>query len=228
MTTHSENMPAETPPSKAAIRRYFALVKEIKADIDIAEQALLRVGRKLTAICEKRLYLCGGYATFADFCQSEFGKTRQHAYRLMNASEVLQNLLSAGIKEPDLPSSERLCREIRTASLNEDEQARVWKTVQAVCRKRGVAPTIVDVKAEADKLLKSDDARIEEQQEELLTKFETINKSLRVGLKFEVLEPRFRRRLVNVLIEMADQIKTLLHAISSPSIDGRTQEKEAS
>lgn len=222
--TQLENMPAaEPPPSKASIRRYFTLVKEIKADLDIAEQALLRIGRKLQMIVERRLYLCGGYATFADFCQSEFGKTRQHAYRLMNASEVLQNLLSAGVKEPDLPSSERLCREIRTASLNEDEQARVWRSVQAVCRKRGVAPTIVDVKAESDKLLKSDDTRIEEQQEELLAKFETIGKSLRIGLKFEVLEPRFRRRLVTVLLEMADQIKVLLQAVSSPSIDSAVQ-----
>src|ERR1700745_2341776 len=96
-------------------------------------------------------------------------------YKLINAHDVLQHLLEAGIPEADLPNSERLCREVR--KLSEEEQAPVWRAVNKAAKERNKAPTIHDVQAVAVELTKTDGA-IERQQTELLQKFEGIARAM--------------------------------------------------
>jgi hypothetical protein len=215
------------PPSKADFRRYKTMVTEIHADIETVDQALFRIGRNLTAINKKQLYYCGGYATFADFCQAEFGKSRQQIYRLMQAFDTMQTLLEAGIQEEELPATERLCREIRKiGSITDEEQARIWKSVLRISRERGAAPTAADVQDVAAKEIKSPSA-IDRQQTELIQKFEAVNRTLKVGLDFETLSPSFRRRLVGVLADIAESVSALIAAIKTPVIDERAPKEEA-
>jgi hypothetical protein len=56
----------------------------------------------LEIIQRDQLYYVGGYKTFTEFCKAEIG-SRQHAYRLLDAREVIENLLAAGFSEAELP-----------------------------------------------------------------------------------------------------------------------------
>jgi hypothetical protein len=210
--------------SQAAHREYRKAVKEILEDLEEIEKRLLRVSKNLKIVVDKRLYFCEGYATFADFCQQKLGKSRQHVYALIRSYDVLQTLLNSGIAEDELPRSERICREIRKSTLDESEQAQVYKTLLRIKKQRGAQEvTVEDVKDAAKETLQGDGAAalMIRQQEELIQKFEGVNRTLRVGLKFDVLEPRYRRRLVVALTDIAETVQALIAAIKSPTIDDR-------
>src|SRR5215471_8500356 len=103
MTTDiSPSAPAKHPHTKADYRRHKTALNEIHADSEIIEQALFRVGRNLKTFRGRRLCFCGGDSTFEAFCQTELGNSRQEVYRLIQANDVLQNLLVCGIPKQDL------------------------------------------------------------------------------------------------------------------------------
>lgn len=210
----------ERAPTKAAYRRYKTILTEIHEDKEIVEQALFRLGRNLKAVQKDHLYLCGGYDSFADFCAGELGTSKQHSYRLLQAFDVMQGLLEAGIKQEDLPPSERLVRELHGLKLTPDETARVWKSVLRVKKERGTPAMVADIQAVAVEELKSASA-IDKQQTELIQKFEGVNRSLKVGLKFDCLSPTFRIRLIAALADIANTATLLMQSLRSPVIDER-------
>jgi hypothetical protein len=177
----------------------------------------------MTRIRDKRLYFCGGYSTFQEFCQKELGQSRQQVYRLIQAFDVMQDLLAQGIPQEELPQSERLCREIRL--LPPERQAHVWKAVARAAKQAARPPTIVDVQAEAVKEEKPSDT-IQRQQTELLRKFETASASLKVSVAFDLLEPSFRRRLAAVLAEIAETVTLLIRTLNNPAILERADESK--
>jgi hypothetical protein len=213
-----------TPPSKADRTKYNTILPQIREDLELIGKSLRRLGRNLTRIRDERLYFCGGHATFEDFCRAELGKGRQHIYRLIKAHNTLEFLLDEGVPEQDLPSTERLIREIR--QLDKPQQIPVWKAVLRAARNQQREPTIHDVQAEAVKVTQSDGA-IERQQKELLGKFEGVARSLKVGVSFEVLTPEYRRRLVTVLQDIVDKVQTLLAAFQADVVERRTKAEES-
>lgn len=100
------------------------ILTNVHKNITTAQNALHELADDLATIRRDRLYYLGGYATFGDFCKVEIG-SRTRAYYLLDAREVLENLLSAGFTEAELPDKERLCREI--VKLSPTDQAKVWK-----------------------------------------------------------------------------------------------------
>lgn len=75
---------------------------EIKSDLakqeEIIERGLatfIEVGRALMAIRDRELYK-DKYLTFKDYCQVRWGMTRQHAYRLIDAADVANDVSPIG------------------------------------------------------------------------------------------------------------------------------------
>jgi hypothetical protein len=207
-------------PSKADYTKYKAILPQIHEDIRLIGKSLKRLGQNLKKIRDGRLYLCGSYSSFQDFCQAELGKGRQYVYKLIQAYDTLQLLSEGGIEEKDLPSSERLVRELR--QLSEYDQVPVWKEVMRRKRGTGQAPTIHDVRIEVANVIKSDkaiDEAIEREQAELTGRFEEVSRTLKVGVKFDLLTPRYRRRLTAVLDDIAATVQILISSLRSAAID---------
>src|SRR5260370_39342070 len=113
------------PPSKADRTKWNHIIPQIREDIQLIGKSLKRLGRNLTKIRDERLYFCGGYTTFEEFCRAELGKGREYAFRLIQANDTLQFFLESGLPEQDLPSTERLIRGIR--GLDKTQQIPAWK-----------------------------------------------------------------------------------------------------
>jgi hypothetical protein len=208
------------PPSKAQIKRYNKILDEIRTDIDLIDNAVARLGRNLQQVRDKRLYFCGGYASFKDFCEKELGKSRQQVHRLIQAYDTITLLMEAGIPEHELPATERLCRAVR--DLKEPElEAPVWRAVLRAAKNKGRKPIVSDVKEAAVDIIESPSA-IERQQDELLQRFRGAARAFKVGLAFDVMTPSFKLKLLDVLIQVSTAIQITIKALKSPAIDERT------
>lgn len=99
---------------------------ELHAHEQVIEQSLnafKEVGAALVAIRDKRLYRAE-YDTFEDYFQKRWGLGKSHAYRLMEASDVVARLSPIGDK---LPENEAQAREL--AKLDNVDQVLAWKTI---------------------------------------------------------------------------------------------------
>ena len=65
----------------------------------------VEVGTALLKIRDARLYRAA-YGTFENYCQERWGMKRAHAYRMIEAAKVCENLSPMG----DIPASERITR----------------------------------------------------------------------------------------------------------------------
>jgi hypothetical protein len=87
-------------------------------------QTFNEVGGALLAIRDSRLYR-DGYDTFEDYCRERWQMERRHAYRLIEAAQVVENV-SHGTQMP--PSNERQARPL--TELEPEAQRIVWQVVQ--------------------------------------------------------------------------------------------------
>lgn len=96
---------------------------ECERRIERGLTTFVEVGQAFLAIRDKRLYRehC---ATFEDYCQARWGMSRIHAYRLMEAAQVVGNLSPIG---NSLPNNEAQARPL--AQLSVDGQREVWQRV---------------------------------------------------------------------------------------------------
>lgn len=87
--------------------------------------AFHEMGRALQKIRDGRLYR-HEYETFEDYCQGKWGLGRNYANKVIQASEVVENL-SNGYHgtQTQIPTSERQAREL--ASLEPEKQIEVWQ-----------------------------------------------------------------------------------------------------
>jgi hypothetical protein len=202
-------------PSKADRRLYHKIDKELDADTAIVGQALLRISRNLKIMNDRRLYFCGGFNTFEEWCRNKWGKTRQAAYHLIHAYDLLQNLLEAGVAEEDLPPTEKLCRAIRTLPL--EIQAKVWKTIQRAAKAQGRRPTISDVEREAAREAgeplatgEPTPSQLDRQGTELVHKLRGIRRSLSISLDSRILTLAFRATILGELAGIQDAVNQLM------------------
>lgn len=124
MIAQSPNAPvdleAEIPCAALTPIEILELAKHesiIKRGMDVFKE----VGTSLVAIRNGRLYR-QGYPTFDEYCRQRWGMSRPHAYRLIEAAEVVRNLSPMG---DILPANERQARPL--TALEPEQQAEVWQ-----------------------------------------------------------------------------------------------------
>jgi hypothetical protein len=184
--------PIDRPPTKADYRRYQALLTDIGRHLELAGRALYRLGGALKTIRDERLYRCGGYTTFQDFCARELGLAREYIFRTIQAYDLLCELLTAGVSQLDLPTTERVCREL--AAVPAGLRPKVWKRARRLAEKQGEQPDSRTVKEAAVEVLGSPEVK-ERQVRELVQKFEAVARSLQIGLTPDSLSEDDRAQL---------------------------------
>jgi hypothetical protein len=202
----SLNLQFDRPPTKADYRRYQALVADIGRHLELAGRALYRLGGALKTIRDERLYRCGGYTTFQDFCSNELGLAREYIFRTIQAYDLLCGLLAAGVSQLELPASERVCREL--GFIPAELRAKVWKQARRLAEKQGRQPDGRCVKEAAAQVIGSPEIK-ERQARELVQKFESVARSLQVGLAPDSLSENDRARLKATLDSIGNAVTAL-------------------
>jgi len=78
----------------------------VERELQEAKQRFSAAGEWLKKIKDRKLYRADGYGTFGEYTQQRWGFSRQHAYRLIGASEVVECLPGVTIE------NERTAREL--------------------------------------------------------------------------------------------------------------------
>ena len=196
----------DRPPTRADYRRYQALVTDIGRNLALTGRALYRLGAALKTIREERLYRCGGYTSFQDFCSNELGLAREYIYRTIQAYDLLGELLVAGVSQLELPATERVCRELATVPA--ELRPKVWKQARRIAEKQGRQPDSRCVKEAAAQVCGSPEVR-ERQVRELVQKFEGVARSLQIEVAPESLSESDRARLKATLDSIGSAIVAL-------------------
>lgn len=98
-------------------------LKRLEAVVSKNLQAFYDVGCALAEIRSKRLYR-ETHGTFEEYCNDRFEMTRQHAYRLIDSAQVVEDLSPIG---DILPANESHVRPLST--LNSNMRKQVWQRV---------------------------------------------------------------------------------------------------
>ena len=99
------------PMTPAELHKFKALKEELASQLDIINTAFIKAGRILRQIRDERLYR-GEFDTFQLFCDSMVGKDKRYVNRIIQAAGVIETLMLQGVRENELPNSERICREL--------------------------------------------------------------------------------------------------------------------
>ena len=91
----------------------------------------IEVGVALMEIRERKLYRLR-HERFQDYCRERWGIKRAHAYRLISAVEVLDNLSPTG----DTPKTERQVRPLTTLT-DPDDQRAAWQAASEAAASEG-------------------------------------------------------------------------------------------
>lgn len=129
------------------------VLEELTPDEEIERHRLeLRVEKTFSEGCfalrllrDKKLYR-STHSSFQTYVQERFGMKRAHAYRLISAAAVFENLSPIG---DILPINESVCRYLATIS-EPDTQREAWR--QILEEKDGEIPTTKDVKGIVERL----------------------------------------------------------------------------
>ena len=107
------------------------------------ERAFYEAGKALRELRDRRLYR-STHKTFEEYCLDRFGFKRRHPYQLINAAEVVDNLLEMCANRaqnksgaPALPTSEYQVRPL--VGLEPEQQREAWR--QAVEEAKGKVPS---------------------------------------------------------------------------------------
>lgn len=107
--------------------------KAIDAALEAAKDHFSVIGTHLRAIRDDELYKLE-YETFEAYVLARWDFTRQHAYRLISAATVLEDLSPRGDKPDDaeLPRTEMQVREVGLSSSDPEVRREVWETAQEI------------------------------------------------------------------------------------------------
>jgi hypothetical protein len=125
--------------SKVEARR---LTEEVKADAQ-------RLWTKLLSLYEGGAHSALGYTSWAEYCEQEFQMRKTHAYRLLQAAQVVNQLASEfpigeSLKVvPQVPESEAIARELVPLLNNPKALNQVWNDA---VRNAGGVPTAREVR----------------------------------------------------------------------------------
>ena len=149
----------------------------------------------------------------------ELGQTRQQGYRLIQAHDIMVELLEAGVPHEELPETERMNRELR--KVKPEHRPIVWRALVRAAREADsddARPTIQDVRTAARRLETTSETRRREQGE-VLAHFERTSNVLRSNIAFDMLDETVRQRLALVLAEIAESVQRLIRALERANDD---------
>ncbi len=224
----------EKPITKKERVRYNTLLREVKENIEIVEVGLLKISHALREIQKDRLYR-EHYSSFEQFIGSELGKGRAYGYRLIKAYDVLDSLLEEGIREENLPNTERLCREL--ARIEDPKMLKnIWERVRLMSKQQDKpidATLIHDVidqheeeeGNESNGSEAKDASRNKKHVKEVVNLFKQMNAKFTFHLSFEQWEQselsQFRALVDDVatrVLRIREQLKTHSGEVKSPII----------
>ena len=117
---------------------------DLKLVIAEGRDTFIRVGAALAQVRDKNLYR-EEYSTFEAFCEAEYGWKRAHAYRLMEASAVVESLSPIGDTPP--PTNEAQAREL--AKVPKEDRAKVWDEAVKTAPVKNGKPAVTAKRIEA-------------------------------------------------------------------------------
>ena len=133
-----------TPRMGASTELATADLAQCVAVVDAGLATFVEVGQALARIRDGKLYQ-ETHETFEAFCKERWDMGRQHAYELIGASGVVQNVRHGVQGLPTLPTSERQARPL--TRLEPDYQPGVWQGVVEDAKAEGVPVTAARVEA---------------------------------------------------------------------------------
>jgi hypothetical protein len=115
---------------------------------EIVERSFVEAGRALKRLRDGKYYR-STHKTFSDYARERFGMARIHPYRLIYATEVVENLSSQCFQFGNiLPTNEAQCRPL--TKLSSSEQVEVWQ--QAVSEAGNKVPPARVVKSVVERI----------------------------------------------------------------------------
>jgi N6-adenosine-specific RNA methylase IME4 len=130
-------------------------LQECESVIERGLNTFVDVGNVLLEIRDSKLYR-ESYGTFEDYCRERWGWERRHAYRLMDAAKVFDNV-SQGTQI--IPTSERQARPL--TALEPEEQIEAWQRVIEKAPEGRITAAIVLEAAKEIQQEKRDERRVE-------------------------------------------------------------------
>ncbi len=134
-----------------------ATLPELEGRIEAGLQTFVDVGNCLLAIRDRRLYKEKGYTRFEDYCREQWGWSRVHAHRQIEAAQTANILLPIG----NTPQTESQAREL-TPLVKHDEQEAVaiWRqlkeehgdTLTAKVIRQAVEDKLKEIEPESEEL----------------------------------------------------------------------------
>lgn len=122
--------------------------KRIDSAIEAAREHYATIGRELMRIRDGKLYL-GKHKTFEAYCEQRWYYSRGHAYRLIEAVKVLDDLSPQGDTEAaEVPETERQARAVGAAAPDAETRQAVWTTAQELAGDSQPAPKVIAQAAE--------------------------------------------------------------------------------
>ena len=115
-----------------------------EAVIERGFETFFEIGRAMAIIRDKRLYRAE-FSTFEEYCSTRWSLERRHAYRLMDASKVIENVSNW---TQILPATESQARPL--TSLEPDQQRVVWSELLQDAQASGTPITAAKVRAVVD------------------------------------------------------------------------------
>ena len=108
----------------------------LEKKIDTTRKNFYEIGRSLKEIRDKRLYKVALYDRFENYTKERFDIGKSKAYRLIRASDVIDNLSPIG---DSLPSNEAQVRPL--TQFTKEEQRKIWRNFLT----SGVAVQALDI-----------------------------------------------------------------------------------
>jgi hypothetical protein len=130
-------LPTDFPAARSPEEQFAECERVITGGL----KTFIETGEALAWISEARLYLLGGYQTFADYCERRWDMSKSRAYQLISAAEVVAALPAGG----PVPSNEAQARELAQVP-DPEERAAAW---QEAVQESGGKPTAAQVKEKA-------------------------------------------------------------------------------
>lgn len=124
-----------------------SVLAELEAEIERGLNNFVDVGNAFLRIRNERLYRAE-FGSFQEYCEAKWQMTKVHAYRMIDAAEIAENLKGNQLVTPTTESQLRPLRNLEPV-----QQREVWKEAADTAKKPG-APTAKEVKLIIDKVTK--------------------------------------------------------------------------
>jgi hypothetical protein len=135
----------------------------------------------------------------------------RYVNRIIQAHDVIEELMLGGVKETELPNNERICREL--ANYPMPDMKKIWQRAKQLSLAAGKSHSDSLTVREAAATAEGDPKARRRQIVELLQRFEGIARALKLTIGWGDMEPREIERLRKALAQIAAAVATHLEGI---------------